>query len=386
MLLLDARYLRQPRSGIPRYTLNLLDAIRQADPGRRVRVLVPHDNALPETLAAHGPFDAIVDTHAPRDPREAFRWPRRLKHHRPEAVHCPDAYGPLSGGPARLITIHDLIPLVCRDGLQKSKKQRLLPAWKAWMTLQARRADGVITVSECSANDIADRLGIARTKLHVVPNAVPTPPEDASQPAGVEASLSALGIKASDVLALCVGRFDPYKNVPLLIDAFSELLQTERRHPRIDAARLVLVGPNDPRYREPRDRATAHALGDRVLFTGEVSDLQLHALYRRAAVLVMPSRYEGFGLPAVEAMRYGVPVVATRGGALDEVGGNAIVKIDVNDQNALTLALDAVLTSDAMSLELSRLGRAQARDRFAPEAIGARYLEVLDRVTLGKRA
>ncbi len=376
MLLFDARYLRQPRSGIPRYALNLLRAVREADPGRRVTVLVPGGDALPADLAGHGPFEVVVDTNPPRNPREVWRWPGRLRRLKPSAVHCPDAYGPLRCGVPNLITIHDLIPLRCRDGLAKSRKQKILPLWTAWMKLQARRASAVVTVSEHSANDLSELLGVPRDRVHVIYNAVPGPEESASS---LASDKSCDGKRSKPPYVLCVSRLDPYKNVPGLIDAFALLKAFNDGGPLIPH-RLVIVGPPDPRYPQAQQRVQHHGLDADVNFTGAVSDEELEHLYRDAALLVMPSTYEGFGLPAVEAMHHGVPVVAADCAALPEVVGDAAVLVDPEQPAQLADAMRRVLADPAVADALIERGRRRV-EAFAPRRIGERYLDLLDRLS-----
>ncbi|MEM7576432.1 MAG: glycosyltransferase family 1 protein [Planctomycetota bacterium] len=361
MLTLDARYLAQPPSGIPRYIVNLLDAIRLADPARAVRVLVHPDGPLPQTLANHGPFDAITDPYTPRSPGELLRWRSRLTRLHPTVLHCPDVFAPLWPGPKLAVTLHDAIPLLphlCRP-TARSKKERFRPLWRAWVKRQTRRADAVLTVSQHSANDLARLLDLPNCKLHVVPNAVPVPPDarrDHDAP--------------TTPYLLCVGRFDPYKNAVGLIDAFARL--PEPLH-------LVFVGPPDPRFPEARERVAEHQLTDRVTFRGAIDDAALHTLYTHAAALVMPSRYEGFGLPAIEAMHHGVPVVASNGGALPEIVGDAALVTEATDPAQLASAIAAVLNHNDTRDRLIAAGQARVQ-AFAPARIGTAYLDVIDRL------
>ncbi|MEM1097584.1 MAG: glycosyltransferase family 1 protein [Planctomycetota bacterium] len=362
MLTIDARYLAQPPSGIPRYTRNLLDAIRQADPARQVRVIVHPDGPLPEPLASHGPLDIVVEDAFPRSPTELWRWRGRLARIKPTVLHCPDVFAPLWPGPRVLVTLHDAIPLLpsLDQPGGRSKKQRLRPLWRAWVRRQLRRADAVLTVSQHSADDLHRLLNIRESKLHVLHNAVPPPVEHERTNE----------TKATPYL-LCVGRFDPYKNAVGLVEAFAQLATP---------LRLIFVGPTDPRYPEAKDRAMALNLEDRVDFLGSVDDATLDGLYRGAAALVMPSRYEGFGLPAIEAMHRGVPVVASNGGALPEVVGDAAIVCDATNPDALANAIHRVLNHPDERERLTRAGYRRA-DAFAPTRIGVAYLEFVDRLS-----
>ncbi len=376
MLLLDARYLRQPRSGIPRYTLNLLRALKVADPGRQVRILVPHHDALPRDLAGHGPFDPVIETSAPRDPVDIVRWPRRVRRLGASVVHCPDAFAPLRSRVPVALTLHDLIPLICTAGLEKSRKQRMLPLWRRWLKLQTRCADAIVTVSKHSADDLQRLLKIPPEKIHLIPNAVPPPADENSATPSPQASPP---FDTGDSYLLCVGRFDPYKNVPGLIEAFARLVADLPSEAPLSSLKLVLVGSPDPRYPQAQNTAARLGLADRVVFTGQVSDEQLETLYKNAAMLVMPSLYEGFGLPAVEAMRRGVPVVVSDRGSLPEVVGDAAVITDATNPKALAEAMRRVLANPALAGKLVARGREHAR-RYDPANIGRQYLDFLDRL------
>ncbi|MEM8782832.1 MAG: glycosyltransferase family 1 protein [Planctomycetota bacterium] len=368
MLTIDARYLAQPPSGIPRYTANLLDAIRVADPARKVRVLTHPVGPLPETLANHGPFDVVVDAHRPRTPGEPLRWRKRLRRLRPSVLHCPDAFAPLWLGPRVAVTLHDAIPLKpeLTHHAARSKKERFRAVWRAWLRTQARRADAVFTVSRHSADDLTRLLGLPPSKLHVLYNPVPPPdpPENPTVPNHQDPN------PADPPYLLCVGRFDPYKNAAGLVDAFARLPEP---------LRLVFVGPLDPRFPEAQRRVAALGMRERVAFRGAVDDATLHTLYAHAAALVMPSRYEGFGLPAIEAMHRGVPVVASDGGALPEIVDDAALVVDATDPARLAAAIARVIDEPTRRDALVAAGRRRVR-AFAPETIGVAYLEVIDRL------
>ncbi len=369
MLLIDARYLAQPPSGIPRYTLNLLDAIRTADPGRRVRVLLHPAGVLPETLASHAGFDAVTEPHLPRAAGEVVRWRGRLRRLQPDVVHCPDAFAPLWPGPAVMVTLHDAIPLMPELSAAgvRSKKEKFRRLWRNWLQLQCRRADAVLTVSRHSANDLQRLLQLPPGKLHVVPVAVPPP----SSPDG-----SFTHDKTSDHLTpatpylLCVGRFDPYKNTTALVEAFAQL------PPHL---RLVFVGPLDPRFPQTPQRAAELGLSDRVTFTGSIDDATLQRLYAHATALVMPSRYEGFGLPAIEAMHHGLPVIASDAGSLPEIVGDAALAVDATQPPRIAQAVQRILDDPSLRSRLIASGKQRAA-QFSLAEVGVAYLDVVDRL------
>ena len=311
MVVIDARMLGAEGSGIGRYTSSLLQAIDRVGPERAVRVWVSPTAALPASVERSVHLDLRVTAGDPRRPGEQAAARRRLRALAREGVkvlHCPDVFAPLWGprggrgggaGVATVVTLHDVIPLVCRGQLARSRKQRFLPLWRAWLKAQTRRAAAVVTVSEHSANDITRYLGVPREKLHVIHNAVPAPPPRPDAGAADASVLRGLGVERPYLLN--VGRRDPYKNVPGLVRAFAEL----RDAGRSGGLQLVVVGAADPRYPEAERLAATLGVAEAVRFLGWVADDALAALYRGAGAVVLPSCYEGFGLPALEAMHAG---------------------------------------------------------------------------------
>ena len=167
---------------------------------------------------------------------------------------------------------------------------------------------------------------------------------------------------------LYVGRMDPYKNVTLLVEALREI-----RALCPFPVRLRVVGPKDPRYPEAELRAAELGLSDAVEFTGFVSSAELAEAYRTADLLTHPSRYEGFGLQLVEAMRAGLPVLCTDGGSQPEVAGAAAVVVPRDDAHAFAEAAAALLRDPARLRALQTRGFARAPqfswDRAARETL-----------------
>ena len=218
MFLIDARMLGPENSGIGRYTLNLLSAIDRVGPERPVGVWVGAGTVLPEGLQRSRHLDVRVVRGDPRRLRDAvLRVPRDAAG--AGVLHCPDVFAPLRGvtraGLKTVVTLHDVIPLVCRGQLTRSRKQRLVAVWRAWLKLQTRQAAAVVTVSEHSRRDIERVLRVPRAKVHVIPNAVPRPAPPPDGAAADNSSLRDLGVVRPYLLY--VGRRDPYKNVPGLV-------------------------------------------------------------------------------------------------------------------------------------------------------------------------
>lgn len=241
-----------------------------------------------------------------------------------------------------------------------------------------RRAAALIAVSEHAAGEIAERFGVPRERIAVVPNGID---HDRLVPDGPR--------RGGPPYVLFVGSEHPRKNLDVLLLAFAEL----RRARVIPGLRLVKVGaPGYPAsaYRPPVERLVRRlALERDVVFAGHVPDDDVAAWYRGAGCLVLPSRGEGFGLPVIEAMACGCPVVTTTAGALPEVAGGAAVLVDPGDVRGLVAAIAAVLTDPGLRAALRARGLERARHfTWASAARGteAVYRRVLDRDRLWRPA
>jgi glycosyltransferase involved in cell wall biosynthesis len=230
----------------------------------------------------------------------------------------------------------------------------------------ARRLDAVFTSSEIGRRQIVQDFRVRPERLHNLRNGLDTELFSPDPTVG----------KRSDEI-LCVGRSsDPNKGIRTLITALSKL----PAH-----VRLVLVDDDAP---DNKVRRWAREVGveDRVELTGRVDSAALIGLYRRAALVVVPSRYEGFGLPAVEAMACGTPVVATRAGALAEVveftEGGLLTPRD--DPSALAAGIERLLADSALRARLARRGRAQVVEAYSWPQIAKATAEAYD-VLLAKR-
>jgi len=378
MPLIDARTLAAEPSGIGVYTLNLLRGIVAAGPDAPVSVWVRPEVArrLPAALQASDALRLIERAGSPAHPRNLFLGGRAAARAAagatgdggPGVLHVPDILAPLCGAFRPVVTLHDVIPLVCRGELARSKKQRLIALWRALAVRQTRRAAAVVTVSAYSAHDITRVLGVPREKIVVIHNAVTSSaPEAAAEGAN------------GGRYVLNVGRRDPYKNVPGLVRAFARMRAAD---PKLADVRLVVVGPRDPRYPEAETEARRLGLGDAVEFVGYVEHNALAALYRDATVVAVPSRYEGFGLPLAEAMAAGTPVVCSDRSSLPEVAGGAALLVDPDDEPAMAAALGRVLNDGGLAADLGRRGRERAA-AFSLRAFGERHLALYARMAAG---
>lgn len=348
---IDARWIFPALSGIGRYTLDLGRALVDLGAPHRFVFLFDRE-ALRETHAPALGLDtspravSCLFPHGIFTPASQLRLPRTLRALGADVYHSTNYMMPLAGcgKTARVVTIHDLIPLLFRDHAPRSRKNRLFPVYRRLMHTIARRADAIVAVSEATRHDIATHLGAPADRIHVTAEGV----DPRYRPAPGHPT------RPSPPELLYVGRRDPYKNLPLLIEAFAQLVREG-----LDA-RLRIVGPDDPRYPEARETAARIGGGNRIRWDGYVSDDDLVRAYQEAAVYVLPSRYEGFGLPVLEAMACGTPVVCSNRSSLPEVGGDAAVYADPLEVSVLAERIAGLLTDSEAWARHSQAGLARA--------------------------
>jgi glycosyltransferase involved in cell wall biosynthesis len=288
--------------------------------------------------------------------------PRALRLDAVDVLLSPYYKRPLRAPCPVVVTIHDLF-FIGYPGRRRPLYDRVMTALAR---VYARGAAAVVTDSEHSRRAIVTRLGLPAERVAAIPVGLgreftPTPPSVAQR------DRYSLGPR----YALYVGNFLPHKNLPRLLRAWAALPPSIR-----GTHRLVLAGGDHGR--RPALQALARELGvtASVGFPGLVADADLPAVYGGAAALVMPSLEEGFGLPALEAMACGAPVIASRRGALPEVVGDAGVLVDPDRDDALAAALTRVLASETVRADLSRRGLARAAG-FTVERTAGRVIDLL---------
>jgi len=242
---------------------------------------------------------------------------------------------------AQVVTIHDLFFLTdsARNG---AEIQRDYPALAG---SHARRAHAVITSTDYGKRLVRDRLGVSEERIYVCRPGAPSWKSIGQGP----------NIPREGYL-LFVGTLEPRKNIGKLLDAYEVLLGRRPSPPT-----LLIAGRATAEAREWLSRIEAPPLAGRVRYAGYVPDEQREQLYSGARLLVLPSLDEGFGLPALEAMSAGVPVVASNRGSLPEVVGSAGVLVDPDDVAAMSTALERLAFDDAAAAEAGAAGLARAQ-------------------------
>jgi glycosyltransferase involved in cell wall biosynthesis len=280
-----------------------------------------------------------------------------------DMVHATSAAVPPTGGRPLVATVHDLAFRHYPDAYPAAGRRYHDRAAR----IVAGEAARVIAVSKATADDLTELYGVEPARISVVPLGV-EPPGAADQ-AAAAGLLADLGVRGPFLLA--VGTLEPRKNLPRLLAAFGEITDELPDH------FLVVAGPVGwgPTLRPTWDSV-------RVKLAGPVDDPVLQALYRAAEGLAYPSLYEGFGLPVVEAMAHGLPVLTSDRSSLPEVAGDAAMLVDPLDRGAIAKGLVRLVTDSALRRRLADAGpRRAARFTWSATAAGtwAAYREVLAR-------
>lgn len=349
---IDAHMVGERETGNESYTRNLLRGLATLpDDDNQYQVLTPHPDALRAVIPVPPRFEVVRVHPAASVLRIPFGMPMAVRRSKSELLHVSYIAPPVPLC-RTVVTVHDLSYLAHPEWL--SARVRLL--LRLLVPPSLRRASRVIAISDFTKRDLVERYATPEKKIAVVPEAPAawfTPLADAASqplPSGVR-----------EPFILAVGNLEPRKNLATLIEAFSDLV-----HHRGFRGSLVIAGQD--KYRGEEVSAAVARLGvqSSVTLTGFVDDLTLRLLYNRAALFAYPSLYEGFGLPPLEAMACGCPVVASQATAIPETVGSAAILVDATSVAALAEGMARVLNDPALARRLSVQGRAHA-GRFSWE-------------------
>jgi glycosyltransferase involved in cell wall biosynthesis len=338
----DARWLG--RTGIGRYTDELLDQLQAQDKTNHYYVLL-----TPQTFAQWKPvnpnFHPIVCEYEVYSWKEQLKLATLLRDLKVDLVHFTNFNHPIAYNRPFIITIHDLTLLHYQNVREESGGKTMYRlkqiAMKRVLKHALKRAKTILVPTKFVRDELTDLYPNARNRILVTYEAANSRLPEAEAIPGVTLPASFM---------LYVGNYYPYKNVGRLIDAFA------RSQSHIQGVKLVLTGANDEFQQRFRLQAEQLGLLDDVLFVGRVTDGQLVDLYQKASLLVQPSLSEGFGLPGLESMRYGTPVLAARATCLPEIYGNAAAYFNPLSISDITDKIDDILSDGQTRHDLHAAG------------------------------
>jgi glycosyltransferase involved in cell wall biosynthesis len=372
---LDARMIEH--TGIGRYIRNLLRGLLRIAPVNRY-VLLGRIGELKQHMGdvqAHN-LDFVEALSPIYSLREQVEMPSKIDRLNLDLVHIPHYNVPLVCRTRVVATIHDLNHLF----IPSRELRSVVAYWYASFMLRAavKKAAKVIVVSQNTRSEVLKHLKAPEDKVEVTYEGA----EESYRPLKDEARLQAVKDKygIAGRYILYVGMIRPYKNVGGLIRAYSRLGVRE-------GFQLAIVGKKDVRY-YPEFMALATELGLRkeVIFTGYVEEEDLPYLYSGADLFVLPSYREGFGIPILEAMACGTPVVASYASSLPEVVGDAGLMVDPDDVGGLSAAMGKLLTDESLKAEMVKRGLARVKsfswDEMALKTL-ATYREAIHPVDKG---
>jgi glycosyltransferase involved in cell wall biosynthesis len=272
-----------------------------------------------------------------------------LARFRLDVLHSPDFIPPQRGARRHIITVHDLTFLHYPQYLTADARRY----YNDQIEWAVRHADHILADSESTKRDLTNMLGVPGEKVSVHMLGV----DERFHPLADEArEPRRQALRLPDRYILFVGTFEPRKNMVGLLDAYAQL---RGRMPTVPP--LLLAGRRGWLFEETLARAEQLRLSDHLIWREDIADDDLPALYSLADVLVMPSFYEGFGFPPLEAMACGTPTVASNRSSLPEVVGDTGLLIDPEDTAALADAVESALTDEQWRLASREAGLQRAR-------------------------
>ncbi|MCX7840628.1 MAG: glycosyltransferase family 4 protein, partial [Anaerolineae bacterium] len=293
--------------------------------------------------------------------------PILVRHYRLDALHSPHYTMPLVKPCRSIVTFHYLTFFLYPQMHLFYKRV----FFQAMMPLAARRADALIAISHSTRTDLTRILRVPTDKVETIPYGIASHFRPVTDWHALDAFCTRYHL--SRPFVLYVGNLEPRKNLPTLVRAFARIVQMELPHV------LVLAGTRG--WKDAPLFATIQELGltSRVWFPGYIPQAELPMLYSAADLFVYPSFYEGFGLPVLEAMACGVPVITSNISSMPEVAGDAAVLVEPNDVDVLADAMRHLLTDSTRRATLAAKGLARARE-FSWERTAQATLSVYTRV------
>ncbi len=364
---IDARFYGSTSKGLGRYTERLIKHLEILDEKNEYTVFLRNDN-IGEYIPTNLRFTKAIADFKWYTLREQLEFPKLLNRYSFDLVHFPHFNVPLFYNGKYIVTIHDLIlthyPTQRATTLDPFVYFFKHQAYSVVIRHAITHAQKVLAVSHYTQRDIAQHFNITSDRLEVITEGVDLLRGHVSQ--SFRAELLARHRITLPYL-LYVGNVYPHKNLERYLEAFRKIVQ---RNPKL---LLVIVGRDDYFFLRLKKLVTDKGLASSVRFPGFVSDEELAALYESAELFVFPSLYEGFGLPPLEAMAAGTPVIASNATSIPEVLGDAAHYFDPEDIHDMIQITEGVLSDPILRNALRRKGL-QRILRFSWEDMARRTL------------
>ncbi|HVB72395.1 MAG TPA: glycosyltransferase family 1 protein [Ktedonobacteraceae bacterium] len=368
-------------AGIGNYVRSLVDAMLAQDAANQYILLTsgrpPRERPFPEAKNARGRSLIIPDRYLNV---LWYRWrlplPATFFTGQVDIYHGPDfVLPPLNGHTRKIVTVHDLAFI--------EHPEYAVPALAAYLKKVVPEAiaaaDVVASVSRTTSQTLIDHFHTPPQKITLIPNGIRAYLRRVTDPVLLEATRHKFGLKGP--LVLGVGTQEPRKNHLGIIKAFHKAISSGNKQAR--PAMLALAGGSGWLYEETQQAVAELKLDKKVRFLGRVSDLDLMLLYSLADVFVFPSFYEGFGVPPLEAMACGAPVITSNTSSLPEVVGDAALLVDPHNINEIAHAITRILGNTQLQEELRQKGYQQAA-RYTWQKSAQKMLSVYQQVYEGK--
>lgn len=356
---IDGTPLREIKTGVGHYTVELARSLARVSPEDQLEIVSPFP--LSHIMESESGQEAATAVSPPNlrarqvkaNALERHWWtiglPRYIKQRGVALFHGTNYDVPLWKRCPTVLTIHDLSLLLHPDTHEAKRVRRALRR----LPLMARMATQIVTPTESVRREVIQHLRVPREKIIAVPEAARSIFRPMLPGQTVETRKR---LRVEDDFLLFVGTIEPRKNLLALINAYSDIVRATRLRPQ-----LVIVGKEGWLTNELFVRLRESGVAERVYFTGYLSDGDLCALYSSCRAFVYPSIYEGFGLPPLEAMACGAPVVASRIPSIMEVVEGAAHLVAPNSVDALAQSIVALLTDEGERQRLSSAGLERAR-------------------------
>lgn len=366
-IVMDLRSAHPGLTGIGRYAANLCLSLERSGADLELHALVSPTRSSILDACSSTHFHVIAEQELDWD---HIRLPDLLQDLGAEVFHSPLFLLPSIEVCKYVCTVHDAIPVARPDLTSPS----FASFFHSGMSRIANSHHKLVAVSDHARHDITTRMNILPERVTTIHEAI-SPIFRPKAKQGPPSLLSELRLPPSYVLF--VGALDRRKNLPRLLQALRHLGDAYKLKPTM----VIVGGPSGDGYAVSTD-IRKHALERQVVVLGRVTDELLVELYAHASVFVFPSLYEGFGLPVVEAMASGTPVIASKTTSIPEVAGEAALLVDPEDHREISAAMAKVLSDPELAADLSRQGVSRAAE-FSLEKHGSRLSEFYRRILGG---